>query len=64
LLAVFFLYDVCFAHSSQMATESARLEAEAKAAEVVRWKVEAAEGKRKRELEREAARQALLKVTV
>lgn len=45
--------------------ERARLQAEARAAEDLRLQVEAraaAEAKRKRELEREAARQALLKV--
>ena len=46
--------------------EKARLQAEAKAAEEARRKAEAeaaAEAKRKREQEREAARQALQKVT-
>ena len=48
-----------------MVFQKARLQAEAKAAEDARRRVEAeaaAEAKRKRDLEREAGRQALLKV--
>jgi len=44
------------------APEKARLQAEAKEAEEARRKAEAQEAKRKLELEREAARQALLEV--